>query len=116
MKDLVLVLLFGITSASAFAGPCVALDYQEMKDMSASELLQETCKANKISMENLDYSIGNPSLSKASQDAMRDHEQCAGQVDRMKRLLKSKGIEGKLYELCAQQAQGGTTKPAEAAK
>jgi hypothetical protein len=95
-------------SAPAFAGPCVALDYQEMKDMSADELAKEACKANKASSDSFDESIKYPSLSAASSEAMRDSEQCSGQVDRMLRILKSKGITEKLYVICEQQAKGKT--------
>lgn len=101
-------------SAPAFAGPCVALDYQEMKDMPVNDLVAEACKANKAGSESFEESIKYPSLSKASTEAMREHEQCSGQVDRMLRILKSKGITEKLYALCEQQAHGQIiTPPAE---
>lgn len=103
--SLALALIVGAACAPAFAGPCVALDYQEMKDMSPDELVKEACKANATASANFDYSLATPSLSSASQEAMRDHEQCSGQVDRIRRLLKSKGVAEKLYELCAKQAR-----------
>lgn len=95
-------------SASAFAGPCVALDYQEMKDMSTGELIKEACKANQSGSSSFDISMKYPSTSESAQDAMRDHEQCSGQVDRMLRVLAAKGVTEKLYKLCEQQASGRT--------
>ena len=102
-------------SAPAFATPCIALDYQEMKDMTVNDLVGEACKANKAGSDSFDESIKYPSLSKASSEAMHAYEQCSGQVDRMIRILKSKGITEKLYALCERQAQGQIiTAPAEA--
>lgn len=98
--------LLAALAAPALAGPCVSLDYQEMKDMSVDELVKEACKTNEISTQNLHDSIAAPSLSRAADEAIRDQEQCSGQVDRMLRILKSKGVTEKLYKLCEQQAQG----------
>jgi len=103
--------LLGAFAMPAFASPCVALDYQEMKDMSTNDLVKEACKTNATSMSNLDESIASQSLSRARQEAMRDHEQCSGQVDRMLRILKSKGVGEKLYVMCEQQARGQTINP-----
>jgi hypothetical protein len=101
-------------SAPALAGPCVALEYQEMKDMSVNDLVKEACKANATGKRNFDDSIANPSISAAAQEAMRDYEQCSGQIDRMLRILKSRGITEKLYVMCDQQAAGQAIKaPAE---
>jgi hypothetical protein len=93
-------------SAPAFAGPCVALEYQEMKDMSANDLVTEACKSNKTGTSRFDESITYPSTSEAAQEAIRDYQQCSGQVDRMLRILKSKGVAEKLYLMCEQQAAG----------
>jgi hypothetical protein len=90
----------------AFAGPCAALDYQEMKDMSVDELVKEACKANKIGISKLEKSMKNRSDLAASLDSMSDHQQCSGEIDRMLRILKSKGATEKLYVMCEQQAQG----------
>jgi len=101
-------------AAPAFAGPCVALDYQEMKDMSTNDLVKEACKARTNWKSSFDESIASPSLSRSAQEARRDYEQCSGQMDRMVRILSSKGVTDKLYALCEQQAAGKTiTAPAE---
>lgn len=82
--------------------------------MSVNDLVEEACKANKVGSDSFDESIRLPSLSRASSEAMREYEQCSGQVDRMLRILKSKGITEKLYALCERQAQGQIiTAPAE---
>jgi hypothetical protein len=116
MKKLIPVFaLLCAFSAPAFAGPCVALDYQEMKDMSVNELVKEACKANANWSRSFDDAIASPSLSRAAQESTRDYEQCSGQIDRMVRILNSRGVTEKLHKLCEQQAAGQPIQaPAEA--
>lgn len=117
MKHFALALLLGAVCAPTFAGPCVALEYQEMKDMSADELVREACKARDINNDNSKQAIENlGSARKPFPDAEDNQTQCNGQIDRMLRIIKSKGVDGKLYEWCAQQAKGQAIQPAEAAK
>ena len=110
-----LVAILLAVSAPAFAGPCVVLDYQEMKDMTVNDLVKEACKTNKTKYDNFDKSISLPTLSPAWREADRDFDRCKGQLERMERILSSKGLEGKLADLCERQAQGQIiTAPAEA--
>jgi len=110
--------LFCAVAAPAFAGPCVALDYQEMKDMSANDLAKEACKARSINEDNSKQTLANLDATRVSKpfpNASENQSQCSGQIDRMMRILSSKGVTEKLYALCEQQARGLTiTAPAEA--
>jgi hypothetical protein len=101
--------LLAALAVPAFAGPCVALDYQEMKDMSVNELVAEACKAQQIGdagfqqvMTNLDTKRGAPPYPNAEAEVL----QCAGQRDRIMRILKTKNVTENLPELCKQQGQG----------
>ena len=119
MKHLALALLIGVSCAPAFAGSCVALEYQEMKDMSASDLLEEACRANAASDLRFNESMLNYSARRGREpfpNAQKDLAECNGQIDRMMRVLKTKGVDGKLNELCANQAQGHSIQPAEGTK
>ena len=98
-----------VLNAPAFAGPCVALDYQEMKDMSINELVKETCSAEANNDGNDRQVLANLDATRVAKpfpNAEQNREQCAGQIDRMLRILKSRGISEKLYKLCKQQAAG----------
>ena len=117
MKHLALALLIAAGCTPAFAGPCVALDYQEMKDMSADDLVREACKARDINNDNSKQAIENLGMARKPFPGAEDNQtQCNGQIDRMLRIIKSKGVDGKLYEWCAQQTQGLKIQSAEPAK
>lgn len=119
MKHLALALLIAAGCAPALAGSCVALEYQEMKDMSASDLLVEACRANAASDLRFNESMLNRSYRPGREpfpNAQKGLEECNGQIDRMMRVLKTKGVDGKLNELCAQQAKGQGIHPSEASK
>jgi hypothetical protein len=119
MKKLVPVFAFLLACATpAFAGPCVALEYQEMKDMSADELAAAACKAREANKENFNEAMTNIDTRRGPKpypNAESNQDQCNGQIERILRILKAKGVSEKLHELCAQQAAGQTiTAPAEA--
>lgn len=115
MKKLILALAVLFTyAAPASALPCVALDYQEMKDMAVNDLVVEACKAREINevnfglvMRNLDTRRG----PKPFPDADAETQQCNSQADRMLRVLKSKGVTEDIKVLCEQQARGQTILP-----
>jgi hypothetical protein len=107
MKKLVAGCAFILLSVPAFAGTCVALDYQEMKDMSAEEVTVEACKVQKAAGEYLDQSIENIGGRgpKPYPNAQADFDQCMGQAARIERVLESKGVSKRsLPELCKQAA------------
>lgn len=82
-------------SVPAFAGPCVALDYQEMKDMSAEDLLKEACNARSELGRALDETISNLDSSGGRltfPNAQENFDQCNGQITRIDRVLASKGM------------------------
>ncbi|WP_371767474.1 hypothetical protein [Massilia sp.] len=83
-------------SAPAFAGPCVVLDYQEMKDMTANELAKEYCKLWGALGSNMDDTMSNLQADdgpKPFPTAHDNFDQCRGQVDRVERILASKGMD-----------------------
>jgi hypothetical protein len=99
-------------SAPALAGPCVALDYQEMKDMSADELAKAYCKAGESRMASMDDVMANLRASEGPKPYPNAHDnfdQCTGQLERIERVLSSKGI-GKeaMKTLCTRLAAGET--------
>ena len=107
MKNLVAGFAFILLSIPAFAGTCVALDYQEMKDMSVEEVTIEACKARKAAGEYLDQTIENIGGRgpKPYPNAQADFDQCMGQTTRIERVLESKGIpKSSVPELCKQAA------------
>lgn len=110
--------LLGAFAAPAFAGPCVALDYQEMKDMPVKDLVKEACKVRRAISSNLDdgiANIGSRPSERPNPTAHDNFEQCMGQSSRIKRVLQTKGVTGEIADLCEQQAAGKTiTAPAEA--
>lgn len=97
-------------AAQASAGPCVTLDYQEMKDMSTEELIAEACKANQISIENFDKGLANLSGRHGPEypNTKENFQQCQGEVDRMLRVLRAKGMQEKIVNLCKQRPQQPT--------
>jgi hypothetical protein len=83
-------------AAPAIAGPCVALDYQEMKDMSADQLAKEYCKLNDVLSENMDQTMANLDTRygpKPYPNAQDNFDQCHGQIERVERVLESKGMQ-----------------------
>lgn len=103
MKTYVLALSFATASLQATAG-CVALDYQEMKDMKPDELLDAWCEVRLAVNKNMTESIAalgdrNPdSEGVARQNAF---DQCFGQAKRIERILETKGIAKKdLLGIC----------------
>ena len=116
-KHLFTLAVLAVLSAPVFAGPCVALDYQEMKDMSVNDLVMAACKANGANENNFNQSMLNIETRRGPKpfpDAERDYDVCQGQIDRMTRVLNSKGVAEKLPVLCKQQAAGQTiTAPTE---
>jgi hypothetical protein len=107
MKNLVAGSAFILLSMPALAGTCVALDYQEMKDMSAEEVTMEACKVQKAAGEYLEQTIENIGGRgpKPYPNAQADFDQCMGQATRIERVLESKGVpKASLPELCKQAA------------
>jgi hypothetical protein len=107
MKNLVAGSAFILLSIPALAGTCVALDYQEMKDMSTVDVTVEACKARKAAGEYLDQTIENIGGRgpKPYPNAQADFDQCMGQVTRIERVLESKGVpKESVPELCKQAA------------
>jgi len=99
-------------AAQTSAGPCVTLDYQEMKDMSTEELIAEACRANRISIENFEKGVENLSTRQGPEqfpNTKENFQQCQGEVDRMLRALRTKGVQEKLVDLCKQRPQQPTT-------
>jgi len=96
MKTLATLFAVLITaSAPVFAGPCVALDYQEMKDMSTDELLKEACSARSELSRALDETISNLDSIGGRltfPNAQENFDQCNGQITRIDRVLTSKGM------------------------
>lgn len=107
VKTLLLALaIAGAAVRPALAEPCVVLEYQEMKDMSADDIVKEACKTNTIKQTNFDHWTASSSRLNLYPEAERDHDQCKGQLDRIRRVMQAKGITEKLYVLCSQQAAG----------
>ena len=101
-------------STPAHAGPCAALDYQEMKDMSTDELAKAYCKASESRMASMDDVLANLRASdgpKPFPNAHDNFDQCTGQLERIERVLPSKGIgkEG-MKTLCTRLAAGEPVK------
>jgi hypothetical protein len=87
--------LLAALAAPAFAGPCVALDYQEMKDMPADELVKEACKARAALDQNYnenELNLNTRSGPKPFPNAQDNFDMCAGQITRIDRVLESKGM------------------------
>jgi len=96
--------LFCAIAAPAFAGPCVALDYQEMKDMTVDELATAVCKAREARRQSLDDAIATRDERNAS-STHDNFDQCTGQIERVERVLTSKGVsKDAMKALCSKQA------------
>lgn len=107
MKNIVVGVVAFALSVPALAGRCVALDYQEMKDMSTVDVTVEACKARKAAGEYLDQTIENIGGRgpKPYPNAQADFDQCMGQVTRIERVLESKGVpKASVPELCEKAA------------
>lgn len=105
MKKLIPVFAVLCTlAAPALAGPCVALDYQEMKDMSADELIKEACNVRWSISQNLKDEINNVGSDPGrapSPNASDNFQQCMGQAGRIERVLESKGMsKTAVSEIC----------------
>ena len=91
-------------SAPVFAGPCVALDYQEMKDMSTEDLIKEACNVRWSISQNLKDEINNIGSNPGaapSPNASDNFQQCMGQAGRIERVLESKGMsKASVSEIC----------------
>jgi hypothetical protein len=103
--------LLAALAAPAFAGRCVALDYQEMKDMSADQLLDEACKARVSGAQSYDEKKLNLDARGGRQpfpNAQENFDQCIGQISRIDRVLESKGLtKEKVIDVCqARKANG----------
>jgi hypothetical protein len=109
MKTVLLTVSFFLVCHPAIGAPCTALDYQEMKDMAAEELIQEACLTRQKISENLDdgiQSIGSRRPSGSSTSSTNDFEQCTGQSNRIERVLATKGVEkSSLLGLCEAQQE-----------
>jgi hypothetical protein len=108
-KQLFVLAALAVLAAPAFATPCVALEYQEMKDMSVNDLVVEACKdndKNELNFKSYLLNIESSRGPKPFPDADKDYDVCKGQIERIVRVLNSKGITEKLPALCQQQAQG----------
>jgi hypothetical protein len=94
MKTTILTALL-LSAASANAGQCVALDYQEMKEMSLADLSIEYCRAHAEASKNLTDGISdlNRPRAKAPSGADDNFDGCMNQIKRIERLLAQKGIE-----------------------
>lgn len=95
-KLLVALAAAGALTSPAFAGPCVALDYQEMKDMPTDELAKEFCKAGDERSTNMDEVLSNLRVTngpKPFPTASDNFDQCDGQMTRIQRVLQSKGMD-----------------------
>lgn len=119
MKKLALIFSVLATAAPAFAGPCVALDYQEMKDMSADELTKALCMSSEARRTNMDQVMTNLDSGSGPKPfplAQDNFDQCSGQIERIERVLNAKGITKELLkDACSRQAAGQIVKaPAEA--
>lgn len=105
MKKILTTIALYVVSLSAYAGPCLSLDDQKMKAMSADELAAETCKASKINIENYDQVMLNLDARQSPgpyPKAQGDFDQCQEQIDRMLRTLRTKEVHAKVDDLCKQ--------------
>ena len=105
MKNVLAGMAAALLSVPVMAGTCVALDYQEMKDMSADELTVEVCKAHASANESLSEGIENLGRRgpKPYPNADTEFEQCMGQITRIERVLESKGVlKASIQALCEQ--------------
>jgi len=96
-------------SFSVAAAPCPALQYEELKDMSAEELTKEFCAAEANAGESYSKSLDmvlkagtRGQVDEAAQQALdAEGDQCRNQAERIKRVLGRKGVDtsGIRYDL-----------------
>ena len=90
-----------MTSFSASAASCAAIDYAELQDMDVAELVKDICLAfeksddnimasHKISLRSLD---GERTDEAAQQMLITNADQCRNQAERMRKMLVRKGVE-----------------------
>jgi hypothetical protein len=91
-------------AAPAFAGACIVLDYQEMKEMPTEELVSEACTAREALSESLSESIDNIGRRREAQanpSSQDNFDQCSGQIARIDRVLIGKGLtKGLINSTC----------------
>jgi len=108
MKKALLLVSLLTTTLPALAGPCAALDYQEMKDMSAEQLTKVACDYREKMSESMDESMSNLNVSRGARpfpNANENFDQCSGQIDRVDRVLESKGMsKDVIMQTCRGQA------------
>lgn len=91
IRKLVLAVALSVGSFSAFGAACVALDYEEMKDMSADELAAQWCgnikTENELTRGIFDVTMG----GRGNADELRaEADKCRGQERRIERLVLQK--------------------------
>lgn len=77
--------------------------------MPINELVAEGCKVDRAGDESFQEMMANLEVRRGPlpyPNAKANVEQCNGQRDRIMRVIKAKGIPGKLPDLCKQQARG----------
>lgn len=102
--------LLAALAAPALAGPCVALDYQEMKDMSADDLVKEACSARHELEQNFkenEMNLETRSAQKPFPSAHDNFDICAGQITRIDRVLESKGVHKDAINAACKAGNGG---------
>lgn len=103
MKTFLAALGLAFVALPASAG-CVALDYQEMKDMKATELVDAWCEVRQAVNQNVSDGIEalggkRPAADGATRQDQFD--QCIGQAKRIERVLETKGVAQKeLLGMC----------------
>ncbi len=95
MKKILFLALVICNPLPAVAGSCVALDYEEMKEMTVEDLRKEMCKALTSEVENvvaiIEMELSSTSLLYNTLEKMADD--CSSQRDRIVRVLVQKGVE-----------------------
>ncbi|AWL04255.1 hypothetical protein ACFOHT_10000 [Massilia oculi] len=114
MKKFIAAAALSAISSATFASPCVALDYQEMKDMSVEELALEACKASASAVSSFEKNMENLGRRgpKPYPDAQADFDQCMGQSARMERVLAAKGVPKEKIPAVCEQARATAVRPA----
>ncbi len=90
---LFLALLIG-TTLPAIAGSCVALDYQEIKEMAEEDLQKELCKVTVSIDANFKDLLGPLGTRPGDHQRLVGLiENCVSQRDRITRVLAQKGVK-----------------------
>lgn len=115
MKNFYIVVLMLCTIPSAMAEICVALEYQELKEMKIDDLVTEYCAIKQktdfgklsidISMDlfKMDRAMGSVTERKSAalDEKINAQTKCTAQQSRLGRVLETKGHdETNLAELC----------------